>query len=105
MAGASLLALLDDIATVLDDVAVLSKVAAKKSAGVLVLRRGAKEDEAQLFLSACAAARASGNASCEDGLITRICAPGHGGGDDGSSQSMARGTLSRLVNADHAEAS
>ncbi len=35
MAGASLLALLDDIATVLDDVAVLSKVAAKKSAGVL----------------------------------------------------------------------
>jgi hypothetical protein len=31
----SLLALLDDIATVLDDVAVLSKVAAKKSAGVL----------------------------------------------------------------------
>jgi len=35
MAGASLLTLLDDIATVLDDVAVLSKVAAKKSAGVL----------------------------------------------------------------------
>ena len=35
MAGASLLALLDDIATVLDDVAVLSKAAAKKSAGVL----------------------------------------------------------------------
>jgi predicted DNA repair protein MutK len=35
MAGASLLALLDDIATVLDDVAVLSKVAAKKTAGVL----------------------------------------------------------------------
>ncbi len=30
--------------------------AVKKSAGVLVLRRGAKEDEAQLFLSACAAA-------------------------------------------------
>ena len=35
MAGASFLALLDDIATVLDDVAVLSKAAAKKSAGVL----------------------------------------------------------------------
>jgi len=35
MAGASLLALLDDIATVLDDVAVMSKVAAKKTAGVL----------------------------------------------------------------------
>jgi predicted DNA repair protein MutK len=35
MAGASFLALLDDIATVLDDVAVLSKVAANKSAGVL----------------------------------------------------------------------
>ena len=35
MAGSSFLALLDDIATVLDDVAVLSKVAAKKSAGVL----------------------------------------------------------------------
>jgi len=35
MAGTSLLTLLDDIATVLDDVAVLSKVAAKKSAGVL----------------------------------------------------------------------
>ena len=35
MAGASLLMLLDDIATVLDDVAVLTKVAAKKTAGVL----------------------------------------------------------------------
>jgi predicted DNA repair protein MutK len=35
MAGASLLALLDDIATVLDDVAVLTKVAAKKTTGVL----------------------------------------------------------------------
>lgn len=35
MATAGLLALLDDIATVLDDVAVLSKVAAKKTAGVL----------------------------------------------------------------------
>jgi hypothetical protein len=30
MAGSSLLALIDDIASVLDDVAVLSKVAAKK---------------------------------------------------------------------------
>ncbi len=35
MAGSSLLTLLDDIASVLDDVAVLSKVAAKKTAGVL----------------------------------------------------------------------
>ena len=35
MAGSSLLALLDDIATVLDDVAVMTKVAAKKTAGVL----------------------------------------------------------------------
>ncbi len=35
MAGVSLLALLDDIATVLDDVAVMTKVAAKKTAGVL----------------------------------------------------------------------
>jgi predicted DNA repair protein MutK len=35
MAGGSLLALLDDIATVLDDVAILTKVAAKKTAGVL----------------------------------------------------------------------
>ena len=35
MAGAGLLALLDDITTVLDDVAVLTKVAAKKTAGVL----------------------------------------------------------------------
>ncbi|XAW87930.1 DUF808 domain-containing protein [Vibrio sp. CDRSL-10 TSBA] len=35
MAGASLLTLLDDIATVLDDVAVMSKMAAKKTAGVL----------------------------------------------------------------------
>src|SRR5215218_8772657 len=34
MAG-SLLALLDDIATILDDVAVMAKVAAKKTAGVL----------------------------------------------------------------------
>lgn len=35
MAGASLLALLDDIATILDDVAAMTKVAAKKTAGVL----------------------------------------------------------------------
>lgn len=35
MAAANLLALIDDIATILDDVAVLSKVAAKKTAGVL----------------------------------------------------------------------
>lgn len=35
MAGASLLALLDDITTVLDDVAAMTKVAAKKTAGVL----------------------------------------------------------------------
>lgn len=35
MAGSSLLMLLDDIASVLDDVAILSKVAAKKTAGVL----------------------------------------------------------------------
>ena len=35
MAGASLFVLLDDIAAVLDDVAVLTKVAAKKTAGVL----------------------------------------------------------------------
>ena len=33
--ASTLLALIDDIATVLDDVAVLSKVAAKKTAGVL----------------------------------------------------------------------
>ena len=35
MAAASLLALLDDVATVLDDVAVMTQVAAKKTAGVL----------------------------------------------------------------------
>lgn len=35
MAGVSLLALLDDIAAILDDVALMSKVAAKKTAGVL----------------------------------------------------------------------
>ena len=35
MAGASLLALIDDIATILDDVALMTKVAAKKTAGVL----------------------------------------------------------------------
>jgi uncharacterized protein len=35
MAGASLLTLLDDIASILDDVAVLTKVATKKTAGVL----------------------------------------------------------------------
>ena len=35
MAGASLLALLDDIASVLDDVAILTKVATQKTAGVL----------------------------------------------------------------------
>lgn len=35
MAGSSLLALIDDIASILDDVAVMSKVAAKKTAGVL----------------------------------------------------------------------
>lgn len=35
MAGASLLTLIDDIASVLDDVALMTKVAAKKTAGVL----------------------------------------------------------------------
>ena len=35
MAGSSLFALIDDIATILDDVALMSKVAAKKAAGVL----------------------------------------------------------------------
>mgnify|MGYP006188974663 CR=1 FL=1 len=35
MAGTSLLALIDDIATILDDVSILTKVAAKKTAGVL----------------------------------------------------------------------
>jgi hypothetical protein len=35
MAGSSLLALIDDIASLLDDVAVMSKVAVKKTAGVL----------------------------------------------------------------------
>lgn len=35
MAGASLLTLIDDIATILDDIAVMTKVAAKKTAGVL----------------------------------------------------------------------
>lgn len=35
MAGASLLTLLDDIASILDDVALMTKVAAKKTAGVL----------------------------------------------------------------------
>ncbi len=35
MAASSLLALIDDIATILDDVAVLTKVATKKTAGVL----------------------------------------------------------------------
>ena len=35
MAGASLLTLLDDIASVLDDVAILTKLATKKTAGVL----------------------------------------------------------------------
>ena len=35
MAGSSLLALIDDIATLLDDVALMTKVAAKKTSGVL----------------------------------------------------------------------
>jgi predicted DNA repair protein MutK len=35
MAGASLLALLDDIATILDDVSLMTKVAARKTTGVL----------------------------------------------------------------------
>ncbi len=35
MAGTSLLTLIDDIASILDDIAVMSKVAAKKTAGVL----------------------------------------------------------------------
>lgn len=35
MAGASLLALLDDIATVLDDVALMTRMAAKKTAGIV----------------------------------------------------------------------
>jgi predicted DNA repair protein MutK len=35
MALTGLLALVDDIATILDDVAVMTKVAAKKTAGIL----------------------------------------------------------------------
>ena len=35
MAGSSLLALIDDIASILDDIALMSKIAAKKTAGVL----------------------------------------------------------------------
>ena len=35
MAGSSLLTLLDDIATLLDDVSVMTKVEAQKTAGVL----------------------------------------------------------------------
>lgn len=35
MAGSSLLVLIDDIATLLDDVSLMTKVAAKKTAGVL----------------------------------------------------------------------
>ena len=35
MAGTSLLALIDDIATLLDDISLMTKVAAKKTAGVL----------------------------------------------------------------------
>ena len=35
MAGSSLLVLIDDIAAVLDDVALMTKMAAKKTAGVL----------------------------------------------------------------------
>ena len=35
LAGSSLLTLLDDIATLLDDISVMGKLAAKKTAGVL----------------------------------------------------------------------
>ena len=35
MAGSSLLALIDDISSVLDDVATMTKIAARKTAGVL----------------------------------------------------------------------
>ena len=35
MAGTSLFALIDDIATILDDVSLMTKIAAKKTAGVL----------------------------------------------------------------------
>ncbi|RLM48423.1 DUF808 family protein, partial [Halobellus sp. Atlit-31R] len=35
MAGSSLLTLIDDIASLLDDVSLMSKMAAKKTAGVL----------------------------------------------------------------------
>ena len=37
MAAANLLALIDDIATLLDDISAMSKVAAQKTAGVLVM--------------------------------------------------------------------
>ena len=40
MAGTSLLTLLDDIATLLDDISVMGKVAAKKTAGVLGVAKG-----------------------------------------------------------------
>ena len=63
----SLLALLDDIATVLDDVAVMTKVAAKKTAGVLGDDRalnaqqvaGVYSDRELLLVRAVAKARCS----------------------------------------------
>lgn len=52
--ASSLLLLLDDIATVLDDVAVMSKMAAKKTAGVL-------GDDLALNAQQVSGVRSSGN--------------------------------------------
>ena len=38
LAGSSLLTLLDDIATLLDDISVMGKLAAKKTAGEMCIR-------------------------------------------------------------------
>lgn len=55
MAGASLFTLLDDIATLLDDVSILTKVAAKKTAGVLGddLALNAQQSPASLPTASC----------------------------------------------------
>ena len=69
----SLLALIDDIATILDDVALLTKVAAKKTAGVL------GDDlalNAQQVARCQSRARVAGGMGCLQGVVSQ---QGHSG--------------------------
>ena len=78
--ASSLLALIDDIATILDDVALLTKVAAKKTAGMLItaidflrVNRAPTEEEVRDAMSAVLC-RCTGY----QGIVAAVMAVAHG---------------------------